>query len=114
MPSAYIHDIPGRLRVRTDAIKNDERAAAAVRRLLISIPASTMVETNTLTGSITVTYDPDSATAREMIVTLVRHRYLDVRSYLEKPVLENFLERLSRMLLSWTLEHAWSALLALL
>jgi hypothetical protein len=73
----YIHNIPGRLRVRTEAVRNNSAAAAAARALLAATPHVLSVETNPLTGSITVHYDPAGLSAPPLLGILRRHGYLE-------------------------------------
>jgi hypothetical protein len=54
---SYIHHVPGRLRVRMLAAKNDPAFVKSLRILLESVPAVSSVETNVITGSVLVHYD---------------------------------------------------------
>ncbi len=71
----YIHHIPGRLRVRAGAFKNDRRAAA-VRRLLAGLPGVSSVETNSVTGSVTTRYDTARVTPAAILALLRRTGHL--------------------------------------
>lgn len=53
----YLHHVPGRLRVRSAAVKRDERMASRVCESLSALPGVDMVEVSTVTGSIKITYD---------------------------------------------------------
>lgn len=57
--AAYVHHTPGRLRVRTAAIKRNEKGAAAVRELLASHAGVRDCTANTVTGSLLIRYDAD-------------------------------------------------------
>lgn len=65
----YIHDIPGRLRVRSKAWK-DQRSAKAMQAMLSFLPGVRAVETRTLTGSIKISYDPGSIGAAGLLAAL--------------------------------------------
>ncbi len=71
--SYYVHHIPGRLRVRSAAVKKDETKASAAKALLAGVPGVRSSEVNTLTGSIVVHYDP-ALTSGPAITTLLRER----------------------------------------
>lgn len=53
----YIHHTPGRLRVRSALVKNNEQRAGSALQWLRTVPGVTSVEANTITGSLTVRYD---------------------------------------------------------
>jgi copper chaperone CopZ len=55
--SHYIHHGPGRLRVRTPALKRNKRESEKVRTAVQAIDGVMAVDVNHLTGSITVSYD---------------------------------------------------------
>jgi hypothetical protein len=61
-PAGYaldlVHHLPGRLRLRSAALKHDVRAIEHRRRQLTGISGVTSVEANPSTGSILLKYDP--------------------------------------------------------
>ncbi len=71
--SHYVHHIPGRLRVRSAAVKKNEAKAGAVKALLADAPGVRSSEVNTLTGSIVVHYDP-ALTSGPAITAMLRER----------------------------------------
>ncbi len=79
--SHYVHHIPGRLRVRSAAIKRNESQASAVKALLAGIPGVRSSEVNTLTGSIVVHYDP-AVTSGPAVSAVLREK-----GYFSHPVL---------------------------
>jgi copper chaperone CopZ len=66
----YLHNVPGRLRVKIPQVKGDEARAEAVRRMLLTIEGVSDVRVNTVTGSILVEYDPDRVNHREFLEAL--------------------------------------------
>lgn len=66
----YLHNVPGRLRVKIPQVKGDEARAEAVRRMLLTIEGASDVRVNTVTGSILVEYDPGRANHREFLEAL--------------------------------------------
>jgi len=71
--SHYIHHIPGRLRVRSAAIRRNEFRAEALKALLKSAEGVNSAEVNTLTGSIVVRYDP-ALTSGQSVADMLRDR----------------------------------------
>jgi copper chaperone CopZ len=55
---ACAHHVPGRLRLRSAALKHNRDALAAACRELFTLPGVTSVSPSLLTGSIVVKYDP--------------------------------------------------------
>ncbi len=68
--SYYLHDVPGRLRVRTPFIKGSESLAKHVEKFLEQINGIKSVATNPVTGSIIMTYDEKKVTSKMLLDTL--------------------------------------------
>jgi copper chaperone CopZ len=68
--SYYLHDVPGRLRIKTPLIKGNENLAKNVERFLDQINGVKAITTNPLTGSIVMTYDEKRLTSKMLIETL--------------------------------------------
>lgn len=75
--SCYIHDVPGRLRVKAPKVKDNAATAARVEGLLGTIPGIHSVNTNTLTGSVLVNYNPASMDSKRVLDILERNGYFD-------------------------------------
>jgi copper chaperone CopZ len=75
--SYYIHDIPGRLRVKTPAIKGNGNAAEEVQRLLNVIEGIDSTSVNTTTGSVVINYDAKAVQSGKILDTLKDSGYLD-------------------------------------
>lgn len=75
MTDHYIHHVPGRLRVRTAAVKGNEKQATAVKALLQSTEGVRTVAVNPLTGSVTVHYDEKSTNPSALLDVLSRQGY---------------------------------------
>jgi len=52
----YVHNVPGRLRIRSEILKRNNLAADAAKIALSTIPGIGVVEINPVTGSILVHY----------------------------------------------------------
>jgi hypothetical protein len=75
--SYYMHHVPGRMRFKTPFIKGSERKAVEVQLALKHVEGILLVSTNTVTGSLTVTYDPDKIDPETITARLTRAGYFD-------------------------------------
>lgn len=55
--SHYVHHVPGRLRVKTPALKRQEHRALEIKSYLQSIDGVVDVDVSTVTGSAVIKYD---------------------------------------------------------
>jgi hypothetical protein len=76
--SYYVHNIQGRLRVKTPLIKKNPATAQAVQRLLRRIHGVNTTTVNTLTGSAVILYDPKLVSSKEILDTLEETGYFDL------------------------------------
>lgn len=74
----YIHHVPGRLRVKTRALKRNECNAAIVREHLDAAPGVTGSQINIVTGSVVIRYDAGMTDSRAILDGLAAR--LDLRS----------------------------------
>lgn len=77
--SYYVHDIPGRLRVKIPSIKGSPNAANNVEGLLKAIEGIDSTAVNTLTGSIVINYNAGTVSSNEVL------RILEEKGYFEAP-----------------------------
>jgi hypothetical protein len=70
----FIHDIPGRLRVKIEYLKNHPERLKALRELLVANGVRS-VKSNALTGSTVVEYDPDIITSGHLMGILKDNGY---------------------------------------
>lgn len=75
--SYYIHDVPGRLRVKSPIIKRNKDAADEVERLVGMVDGVHMVDVNLLTGSLLVNYNPKIAKYHDIVNLLQTNGYFD-------------------------------------
>ncbi|MBZ0168582.1 hypothetical protein MELA_02649 [Candidatus Methylomirabilis lanthanidiphila] len=75
--SHYIHDIPGRLRVRTPVIQRNPHLAQEVYGLLAVLRGIESVTVKVVTGSIVIHYDLKIIRSREIIAALTHGGYFD-------------------------------------
>lgn len=76
--SYYIHNIPGRLRIKTPLIKKNQSIAEDVKNLLRPIIGISSTSFNLITGSIVINYDPKVITSKEIVNTLNYAGYFDL------------------------------------
>ncbi len=74
----YVHDIPGRLRVRTPHAKNNPANAAEIKSLLESVVGIDSTAVNTLTGSVIVNYNSKALQSRDILALLMEKGYVDI------------------------------------
>lgn len=73
----YLHDIPGRLRVKTPLIRRNPNLAQEVQDLLRPILGIDSVMVNTVTGSIVIHYDSRQVRSKEILDILKKTGYFD-------------------------------------
>ena len=73
----YVHDVPGRLRIRSPHVKNNRGAAGEVENLILGVVGVNDVAINLTTGSCLVNYDPKAAKRDDIISVLHREGYFD-------------------------------------
>ena len=114
----YIHQIPGRIRVRTEAIRKNDCAALAIQGLLQAIPGVLSAAANPLTGSITATYDATRLTSTAILEFLREHGYIAADlANCERPAApaqSPLTYTLGKIILNSIIDRAFSAALAAL
>ncbi|MHB8481534.1 MAG: HMA2 domain-containing protein [Nitrospiria bacterium] len=75
--SYYIHQIPGRLRVKTPLIKRNQETGQEIQELLRPIKGISSVETNSTTGSIVIHYSCNLVSSERILEILKGAGYFD-------------------------------------
>ncbi len=75
--SYYIHNVPGRLRIKSPAIKKNENVANELKMALSTMNGIATVDINLTTGSLLVNYNPKMASHKDIISILQRKGYFD-------------------------------------
>ncbi len=65
--SYYMHSVPGRLRIKTPFIKNNDLNAKHVEKFLGQVKGIQSIVTNLRTGSIVVNYNPKKLTHQALL-----------------------------------------------
>jgi len=73
----YIHNVPGRMRIFSEPIKRNPRAADEVRMMLSTLTGVGTVHINLTTGSMLIHYNPRAIKAADIIAILERRGYFD-------------------------------------
>ncbi len=74
----YLHEIPGRLRVKIPVLKKNSESACDIQQLLKKLPGIKSTSINTVTGSIIMHYDPELINSGAIINFLAREGYIDL------------------------------------
>ncbi len=73
----YIHNVPGRLRIISEAVKKNPSAPDAIRMGLSTLTGIGVVYVNLTTGSILIHYNPQTANVRDIVGVIERKGYFD-------------------------------------
>jgi copper chaperone CopZ len=75
--SYYVHDVPGRLRVKTPSVKSNPAKALQIEDLLGSRKGVLSVVSNQTTGSVVINYDATVASKKEILEVLRERGHFD-------------------------------------
>lgn len=75
--SYYIHNVPGRLRLKSPLIKKNENVADEIKKTLSTMSGIATIDINLLTGSLLVNYNPKTTSHKDIISILQRKGYFD-------------------------------------
>jgi len=107
----YLHESPGRLRVKIPDLKRNPQSAWDLQGLLKNLSGIKSSSINTVTGSVIMHYDPEVLSAGALINVLAGEGYIDVAKVLtNKKRNENTMEAVtlaaSKALLGFVLDRA--------
>jgi copper chaperone CopZ len=75
--SYYIHNVPGRLRVKSPLLKRNSAAVDDLRKALSTIQGIAAVDFNPTTGSLLINYNHRQTNADDIVGLLERKGYFD-------------------------------------
>jgi len=75
--SYYIHNVPGRLRIKSPSIKKNETVANELKKTLSTMQGIATVDINLTTGSLLVNYNPKMASHKDIVSILQGKGYFD-------------------------------------
>jgi copper chaperone CopZ len=73
--NAYIHETPGRLRIKAAKVKRNAFEAERAQTFIEDLRGVDSVYINTLTGSVTVNFNPLRTNAEELLAALATEGY---------------------------------------
>jgi copper chaperone CopZ len=75
--SYYVHDVPGRLRVKIPTLKGNAATAEKIQELLKTLCGIRDITASTVTGSVIVNYDNDTVSSRQILDILKNEGHFD-------------------------------------
>lgn len=75
--SYYLHNVPGRLRIKSPIIKNNKNVANELKKNLSTIYGIATVDINPTTGSVLINYNPKSVRHSDIVHILEQKGYFD-------------------------------------
>ncbi len=75
--SYYMHNVPGRLRVKSPLLKRNAGAAEELKKTLSTMPGIAAVDFNPTTGSLLINYNHKAASHQDIVRLLERKGYFD-------------------------------------
>jgi copper chaperone CopZ len=75
--SYYIHNVPGRLRVKSPLLKRNSAAADELKKILSTVQGIATVDFNPMTGSLLINYNHKVASHEDIVRLLERKGYFD-------------------------------------
>lgn len=80
----YLHDVPGRLRVRIPSLKRNSQRVTDIQVLSKSIPGIKSTSVNTLTGSVVFHYQTGLIGSLNILSVLRKEGFLDSKTPIQK------------------------------
>ncbi len=75
--SYYVHNVPGRLRIKSSVIKRNKDAEYELRKALSTVEGIATVNINLTTGSLLVNYNSKTLKSMDIINLLEQRGYID-------------------------------------
>ncbi|MBZ0154658.1 MAG: hypothetical protein K8I29_00395 [Alphaproteobacteria bacterium] len=73
----YIHNVPGRVRVKSPVVKRNATAADELKKMLSTLQGIATIDINLTTGSLLVNYNPKTVAYTEIVSLLQRKGYFN-------------------------------------
>jgi len=107
----YLHEVPGRVRIKIPALKRNPEAARTLENLVKRASGVESVSVNTVTGSVLVQFNPEMIKCRTILALVAREGYLDLNASISHrnhvdSVSSRFAEAASKALLGLVLDRA--------
>lgn len=75
--SYYLHNVPGRLRIKSPVIKNNRNVVDELKKTLSTLHGIATIDINLTTGSLLVYYNPKAVKHIDIVEVLQRKGYFD-------------------------------------
>ncbi len=75
--SYYMHNVPGRLRIKSPVIKNNRTVVDELKKSLSTLHGVAAVDINLITGSLLINYNSKSVKHMDIVDILQRKGYFD-------------------------------------
>jgi hypothetical protein len=100
---ALAHHVPGRLRLRSAALKGDASASEQARHRFAQIRGVTATSANPMTGSVLLEYDPGVLSAGRVIDLLAAHGYFLPVTEVEVQAASGWADKLASAAMDWVI-----------
>jgi hypothetical protein len=100
---ALAHHVPGRLRLRSAALKGDASASEQARHQLAQIRGVTATSANPITGSVLLEYDPSVLSAGRVIDLLAAHGHVLPATEVEAQTETGWADKLASAAMDWVI-----------
>jgi copper chaperone CopZ len=112
--SYLVHNVPGRIRIKIPAVKYRPLLEKEIKQNVLNLYGVDRMHVNTVTGSITINYDPEVINTEQLLNVLKFHQYIDPTKSVvfEKPVNGAATKAgaaIGKAVLSWTVSRALEA-----
>jgi copper chaperone CopZ len=109
----YIHEIPGRLRIKIPTIKKNKALAQEINDYVYELNGVVDLNINILTGSVVVNYDPNQVNTDTILGALAEKGHLNIRDLItsrnERPDLYHMVgEAASRAIIGFAIDRAFA------
>lgn len=114
MSSSYVHNVPGRLRIKSPSLKYMNKQCSATQEMLSLIEGVEEVRANPSIGSITVIYDKDETTGEILLRALEKGKIISRQTIKKKDPLfvdaaTGAGEKAGKAILRYMVDHALKA-----
>jgi copper chaperone CopZ len=108
--SHYLHELPGRLRIRIPALRQSSHKARNIERSLKNLPGVHSVSINPVTGSLLVYFDPECIQSRAILNILHREKCITSTTAVSQAPEDNALDKMgeavSKAVITFLLDRA--------
>lgn len=109
----YIHELPGRLRIKIPTLRKNQRLAMEIDHLLFDLIGVNDINVNTITGSVVINFDPKTITTDAILGALAEKGHINIKDLMESrneraDVYQMVGEAASRAIFGFAIEKAFA------